>query len=140
MNRSDPAALVVASNGAKAGIPIEGSELRKLVGTLWFRGVVPKLSPEWRTRILEALIDNVEVPNHAVRVGRRAVHLSELNYDELQELSRTSVPEVIRTDLDLLLTVGRLWGGEAIGRFRFSGNSPNHAQSKLVSLLQGFRS
>jgi cell division GTPase FtsZ len=139
VNRSDPAALVIASNGAKAGILIEGSEVRKLVGTLWFRGVVPKLSQEWRTQLLEALVNSVEVPNHAVRVGRRAVHLSELNYSELQELSRTSVPEVIRIDLELLLTVGRLWGGEAIGRLRFTENSTNHAQSKLVSLLHGFR-
>jgi cell division GTPase FtsZ len=140
VNRSDPAALVVASNGATAGIPIEGSEVRKLIGTLWFRGVVPKLSQEWRTRLLEALVDSVEVPNHAVRVARRVVHFRELNYGDLQELSRTSVPEVIRPDLELLLTVGRLWGGEATGRFRFTENSPNHGQSKLVSLLQGFRS
>jgi hypothetical protein len=54
VNRSDPAALVVAGNGAKAGIAIEGAEIRKLLGTLWFRGVVPKLSQEWRMRLLEA--------------------------------------------------------------------------------------
>ncbi len=140
VNRSDPAALVVASNGAKAGIPIEGSEVRKLVGMLWFRGVVPKLSQEWRTRLLETLVNSVEVPNHVVKVGRRTTHLKELSYSELQDVATASVSDIVRTDLDLLMTVGRLWGGDAIGRFRFAENSNNHEPSKFMSLLHGFRS
>jgi len=140
MNRSDPAALVVASNGARAGIPVEGPEVKRLLGTMWFRGVVPKLSREWQTRILEVLVDSVEVPNHEVRLGRRAVHLSELSYGELQELTKTRLPDIVRPDVELLMTVGRLWGGDAIGRFRFTENSQHYEPSKLVSLLQGFRS
>jgi cell division GTPase FtsZ len=139
VNRSDPAAVAVAGNGAKSGIPIEGAEVRKLVGTVWFRGVVPRLSQEWRTRLLEALVATVEVPNYEVRVGRRTTHLKELSYGELQELARTSVPDVLRTDLDLLITIGRLWGGDAPGRIRFTDHSNNHERSKFMSLL-GLRS
>jgi cell division GTPase FtsZ len=138
VNRSDPAAVALAGNGAKSGIPIEGTEVRKLVGTVWFRGVVPKLSQEWRTRLLDALVDTVEVPNHEVKVGRRTTHLKELSYGELQELARRAVPDLLRTDLDLLITIGRLWGGDALGRIRFTDDSNNHERSKFMSLL-GFR-
>jgi cell division GTPase FtsZ len=139
VNRSDPAALAVAANGATAGIPIEGWEVRKLAGTVWFRGVVPRLSQEWRSRLLDALIETVEVPNHALKVGRRTAHLKELSYVELQEVARRSVPDLVRTDLELLITVGRLWGGEAPGRLRFVDTSNNHEPSGFMSLL-GLRS
>jgi cell division GTPase FtsZ len=135
VNRSDPAALAIARNGAKTGIPIEGSEVRKLVGTVWFRGVVPKLSQEWRTRLLEALVDTVEVPNHEVKVGRRTTYLKELSYGELQELARASILDGLRTDVDLLITVGRLWGGDALGRIRFSDDSNHHERPTFMSLL-----
>jgi cell division GTPase FtsZ len=140
LNRSDPAALAVASNGARGGIPVEGLEVKRLLGTMWFRGVVPKLSREWKTRILEALVASVEVPNHGVKLGRRAVHLSELSYGELQELTHARLPDVVRPDLELLTTVGRLWGGDAIGQFRFTDHSQTGEPSRLVSLLHGFRS
>src|SRR6185369_6010230 len=77
VNRSDPAALALASNGAKTAIPVDGLEIRKLLGTMWFREVVPRLSEEWRTRLLSALVDAVEIPNHVVKVGGRTPHLSE---------------------------------------------------------------
>ena len=139
VNRSDRAALALASDGASAGIPVEGLEVRKLLGTIWFRGVIPRLSQEWRTRLLEALADSVEVTNRVVKIGRRAVHLNELSYGELQDLTRTSVPDILRTDLDLLLTVGRLWGADSIRRFRFT-NNPQHEPSTFMSLLHGLRS
>jgi len=139
VNRSDPAALAVAANGTTAGIPIEGSDVRKLAGTVWFRGVVPKLSQEWRTRLLDALIETVEVPNHPLKVGRRTAHLKELSYVELQEVARRSVPDLVRTDLELLITIGRLWGGDAPGRLRFIDMSSNHEPSRFMSLL-GLRS
>lgn len=139
VNRSDPAALAVATNGAAAGIPVEGPEVKKLLGTMWFRAVVPRLSQEWRARIFEALVNSVVVPNHAVKVGRHAVSLSELTYAQLQEaVAKSSVPDTVRTDLELLVTVGRLWGGEAIGRFRFADASQHRESSKLASLLHGF--
>ena len=140
VNRSDPVALMVASNGATAGISVEGPEIKKLLGTIWFRGVVPRLSEQWRTRLLEVLVGSLEVPNHVVKVGRRAVRLGELSYDDLKDLAKTSVADVVRTDLDLLVTVGRLWGSEAIGRFRFTENVHIHEPSKLSNLLHGLRS
>jgi hypothetical protein len=129
----------VATNGATAGIPVEGPEVKKLLGTMWFRAVVPRLSQEWRARIFEALVNSMVVPNHAVKVGRHAVSLSELNYAQLQEaVAKSSVPDTVRTDLELLVTVGRLWGGETIGRFRFADASQHREPSKLANLLHGF--
>jgi len=140
VNRSDPAALALASNGAKAAIPIDGPELRKLLGTMWFRGVVPRLSDEWRARLLSVLVDTMEIPNHAVKVGGRAARLSELAYGQLQELRTRSVSEIVRSDMELLLTIGRLWGGDAIGRFHYSESAPAHAEtSRFGRLLQGLR-
>lgn len=139
VNRSDPAALALAGNGAQPDFPIAGAEVRRLAGTVWFRGVVPKLSAEWRTRLLDALAEEVEVPNHPVKAGRRSVHLSDLDYGELQELSRTSVLTGLRGDFDFLLTVGRLFGAEAIGRLRFADVSPERERPALVDLVPGLR-
>ena len=113
--------------------------MRKLAGTVWFRGIVPKLSQEWRSRLLDALIETVEVPNHAMKVGRRTAYLKELSYVELQEVARRSVPDLVRTDLELLITIGRLWGGDAPGRLRFIDIANNHEPSRLMSLF-GLRS
>jgi hypothetical protein len=139
VNRSDPAALALASNGAKTAIPIEGPELRKLIGTMWFRGVVPKLSEEWRTRLLSVLVDTVEITNHVVKVGGRSTHLSELTYGELQELKTRPASDIIRSDMELLLTIGRLWGGDAIGRFHYTGDAPTPDTSRFARLVQGLR-
>jgi cell division GTPase FtsZ len=139
VNRSEPAALALASNGAKTEIPIEGSELRKLIGTMWFREVVPRLSEEWRTRLLSVLVDAVEVPNHVVKVGGRSTHLSELTYGELQELKTRPAADSIRSDMELLLTIGRLWGADAIGRFHYTGNAPAPDTSRFARLMQGLR-
>jgi cell division GTPase FtsZ len=139
VNRSDPAALALASNGAKTAIPIDGSELRKLLGTMWFRAVVPRLSDEWRTRLLAVLVDTVEIPNHVVKVGGRTTHLSDCTYGELQELKTRSASDITRSDMELLLTIGRLWGGDAIGRFHFTENAPADETSRFGRLLQGLR-
>jgi cell division GTPase FtsZ len=139
VNRSDPAALALASNGVKTAIPIEGPELRKLLGTMWFREVVPRLSEEWRTRLLSVLVDTVDIPNHVVKVGGRSTHLSELTYGELQELKTRSASDIIRSDMELLLTIGRLWGGDAIGRFHYTGNAPSPDTSRFARLLHGLR-
>ena len=139
VNRSDPAALALARNGAMAEFPIGGAEVRKLAGTVWFRGVVPKLSAEWRTRLLDALAEDVEIPNHPVRTGRRSVHLSDLDYRELEELSRTSVLTGLKGDFDFLLTIGRLFGSDAIGRLRFADVAPEPERSTLVDLVPGLR-
>jgi cell division GTPase FtsZ len=140
VNRSDPAAIAVASNGTTAGISVEGPEVRKLLGTMWFRAIVPRLSQEWQARILEALVEGVAVSNHAVRVGRRTVPLNELDYDQLQEVAAKSwMPDIARADLELLVTTGRLWGREAVRRFRFVPPPERPTTSKLASLLEGLR-
>ena len=44
LNRSDPAALALAGDGATSDIPIDGAELRRLLGMMWFRTVLGRLS------------------------------------------------------------------------------------------------
>ena len=139
VNRSEPAALALAGNGAAAGIPIDGPEVKRLLGTLWFRTVVPRLSEAWKTRLLDALAGSLALPNHRVKTGKHAAALSELSYAELQEVARMSVPDAVKTDLDLLLTIGKLWGGDVLKRLRFADAPPGSDGSKLASLFQGLR-
>ena len=135
VNRSESRALALAGSGVSAAIPIDGLEVRKLLATLWFRTVVPRLSEEWQTRIFEALVTTVSVPNHAIRVGRQSVSLADLTYSQLAEFTRTSlVPDEVRPDVELLLTVGRLWGESAVQRIQFS-DAVNARRSKLGALL-----
>jgi hypothetical protein len=67
------------------------------------------------------------------------VNLGELNYEGLQELARTSVPDAIRTDLDLLLTVARLFGGDALKRLRFVEPAGDRDRSRFSGLLHPWR-
>jgi hypothetical protein len=64
--------------------------------------------------------------------------MSELTYSQLRDAAATSwVPDAARSDLDLLVAVGRLWGEEAVRRLRF-GPAPQHRQSsKIAGLLEG---
>ena len=141
VNRSNPAALALAGNGANCGIPIDGLEVRKLLGTMWFRTVVPRVSREWQTRMLDALVGSMTIENHAVRLGRQTRSLSELTNSQLQEVvATTALPDAVRSDVDLLLIVARLWGGDAVGRVRFSAGSPRHEGSAFASVLQRLRS
>jgi cell division GTPase FtsZ len=141
VNRSDPAALALASNGATSDIPIEGAELRRLLGMMWFRTVLARLSRDWRDRVLEVLIESVPVSDHAVKLGRQTMHLRELSYAQLQEISaKTLVPDWVRPDLELLITVGRFWGADTVTRFRFIEATERHESSMVESLLQRFRS
>ena len=141
MNRSDPVALTLARDGvgASGALPIEASDVRKLMGTVWFRSVVPRLCEAWRSRVLDVLVDGVEVPNHRVRRGRQTMQLSDMSYQDLQELAKTSTLAAIRPDLDLLLAVGRLWGEGALRRMRFTEATPNGTPTGLVGLFQGLR-
>lgn len=140
VNRSDPAALTLAGDGATSDIPIDGPELRRLLGMMWFRTVLARLSRDWRERILNVLIDSAPVPDHAVKFGRQTMHLRELSYEQLQEIgSKTIVPDWIRPDLDLLITVGRFWGADAVKRFRFVEAPERHEPSMMESLLQKLR-
>jgi hypothetical protein len=120
-------------------MPIDGADVRKLIGTVWFRGVAPRLSLEWRARLLNALVDALEVSDHPVKIGRRVTHLKGLTYAALQDVAGTSMPDAVRADVDLLLTVGRLWGADAVERVRFTEAPSHHEPSKFAGLLAGLR-
>jgi cell division GTPase FtsZ len=140
VNRSDPAALVLAGDGAESDIPIDGVELRRLLGMMWFRTVLGRLSRDWRERILNVLIESATVPDHAVRFGRQTFHLRELSYEQLQEIgSKTMVADWIRPDLDLLITVGRFWGADAVKRFHFVEAPERQEPSMMATLLDRLR-
>ncbi len=91
LNRSDPAALALAGDGVTSDIPVDGTELRRLLGMMWFRTVLDRLSREWRERLLHVLIESATVPDHAVKRGRQTIHLRELSYEELEEIGSHDV-------------------------------------------------
>ena len=140
LNRSDPAAVALAGDGATSDIPVDGTELRRLLGTMWFRTVLNRLPRDWRERLLHVLIESATVPDHVVKRGRQTVRLRELSHEELEEVSsKTSVPDSIRPDLDLLIAVGRFWGADAVKRFRFADVPERHEPSMMDSLLHKLR-
>ena len=139
INRSDSVALALARSEASESLPIEPADVRKLLGTVWFRGVVPRLSEAWKTRVLDVLVGGVTVPNHTVRRGKHSVRLSDMSYEDLLELAKTSTLATIRPDLDLLLAVGRLWGEDGLRRLRFADATPNGTPTMFAALLQGVR-
>jgi cell division GTPase FtsZ len=140
VNRSDPKALALAVDGVASDIPIDGDELRRLLGMMWFRTVLTRLSRSWLDRVLAVLIESVTVPDHEVKLGRQAVHLQELSYEQLQELgSKTMLPDWIRPDVDLLITVGRFWGADTVKRFRFDKAPERREPSMMATLLDRFR-
>ena len=107
---------------------------------MWFRTVLDRLSRDWRERLLRVLIESGPVPDHLLKRGRHTIHLRELSYQELEEVSaKTSVPDWIRPDLDLLIAVGRFWGADAVKRFRFAEVPERHEPSMMDSLLHKFR-
>ena len=63
MNRLDPAALALARNDATDSVSIDAGGIRKLLGTMWFRDVVPRLSEQWQRRVLDVLVDSIAIPN-----------------------------------------------------------------------------
>jgi|SoiMethySBSTD1v2_1073268.scaffolds.fasta_scaffold00263_40 cell division GTPase FtsZ len=140
LNRSDPAAMALAGNGAAADIPIDGGELRKLLGLMWFRTMLARLSPQWRERILNVLVDTAAVPDHLLKLGRQPMHLHELTFEQAQEIAaKTLLPDWVLTDLDLVITVGRFWGADAMKRLRFVEAPQRYEPSMMETLLDRFR-
>jgi cell division GTPase FtsZ len=124
VNRSEAAALKLAGNGADAEISIDAGQLRKLLSTFWFRSVFSRLSPDWRARILDVLVEHVSIPDHAIRSGRRTIHLSELTHEERRHLvTGVNLPDAIRADVQLLVMVATLWGEDAVDRFTLASAS-----------------
>jgi cell division GTPase FtsZ len=140
VNRGDKAARALAADGTTSDIPIEASEVRKLVSTPWFRSVFQHLSARWRDRLLDALLDDLTIRNHLVGEGRRATPLSRMPFEELQRAAiDVLVTDVVRTDVHLLVTIGQLWGREALSRVRFEPEEHPATPSRLETLLQTFR-
>ena len=100
---------------------VDPTEIRKLLGTVWFRSVFPRLSTAWRERLLGVLVDSLVVPDHVLKLGRREMRLRDVGLADLKELfSKSSVSEAVRGDIRLLMAVGNLWGPESLGRFQFA--------------------
>jgi cell division GTPase FtsZ len=139
VNRGDKTARAIAADGETCDIPFEASEVRRLVGTVWFRSVFPHLSPRWRDRLLDVLLDDVTIHNHVVGEGRRATRLSRMPFEELKRAAiDVLVTDVVRTDVHFLVTIGQLWGPEALGRIKFEPEE-QPTTSRLETLLQTFR-
>jgi cell division GTPase FtsZ len=120
LNRNDAAALAMAADGTISDIPVESGEIRRLLGTVWFRSVCRTLSPQWRGRLLDVLLDDAKIHDHVVRDGRRSVRLSEIPYHELEKIVvNPGVPDAVRADAQLLIAVGSVWGHDALARVRF---------------------
>jgi cell division GTPase FtsZ len=140
LNRSDPAAVALASDGATSNIPVDVTELRRLLGVMWFRTVLDRLSADWRERLLHVLIERAAVTDHAFKRGRQTIRLRELSYEELSQIGTTpGVPDWMRPDLDLLIAVGRFWGADAVKRLISVEVPERHQPSMMESLLHKFR-
>jgi hypothetical protein len=140
INRSDAGALDVAQNGANAGVRVDPTDLRKLLGTVWFRSVFPRLSNAWREHLLSVLVETVVIPDHVLKLGRREIRIRDIGLAELKELfSKSSLNEAVRGDVRLLLAVGNLWGAESRSRIHFAGAPAPEVTSKLALMMQGFR-
>jgi len=140
LNRRDPAALAIAQNGAEPRIAVDAVDVKKLLTTLWFRSAFDGLSAAWRERLLDALVEGLVIPNHALKSRRGLAPLESLDYTEIKEIySKSFVPESARADVELLLAAGRAWGAGVIGRFRFAESPRIDTARRLGALLQSFR-
>ena len=141
LNRSEPEALALARGGVDCRMTIDSTELRKLVTTFWVRSVFPRLSQDWRERMLDVLVQNVAIPNYSLRQGRRTLHLNEATLEDLKQIvTETIFPDAIRSDLHVLIAVGTLWGEGALARFEFTQDPDDGLKpSRLGSLLGAFR-
>src|SRR5262249_17234570 len=83
LNRQDPDALAIARDGAESQISLDGLEVRKLITRMWFRAAFEHFSARWRERLLEALIEDVAIPNHSVKCRRGVKPLQNVEYAEL---------------------------------------------------------
>jgi hypothetical protein len=140
LNRQNPEALALASGPVDPRISVDGPELRRLLTMVWFRSAFERLSTGWRERLLDVLVETVVIPAHVLKHGRAMVDLRGLSYPEIREVfSKTAIGDPARADLEMLLAVGRHWGEAALGRVRFSDSAKADGESRLGSLLHGFR-
>jgi hypothetical protein len=118
---------------------IDATEIRKLLGTVWFRSVFARLSRSWRDRLFEVVIERIPLEDQLLKVGRQLLPLSQINYSQLNELaSRPDLSDLVRSDVQVLIAVGRLWGEDAIKRCQFAGELST-PPSRLGTILNGLR-
>ena len=140
LNRNDASALAVAADGTTCDMPIEASQIRKLLGTVWFRSVFHCLSSAWRVRLLNVLLDDTRIRNHVVREGRRAVPLNQMSSEQLKRVAgNPNVPDAVRGDVQLLAAVATMWGSEALTRVTYEPAEDAPRSSRFDLLLPPFR-
>jgi cell division GTPase FtsZ len=140
LNRADRVALAIAAEERPSTIPVDGLEVKKLLGTLWFRSVFTLFSESWRERLLDALVAAVIVPNHVVRLGRNQAQVADLTLEQIQAIVEKPLTEShAGADLRLLHSIGLLWGADALERLRFGDVVHPGESSRLASLLAGLR-
>ena len=138
LNHAETAALSLAASDTDLPDALDVGELKKLLGTFWFRSAFDHLSTAWRARLLDVLVAGITLPDHLIKVGRSAVPLSELPFEQLKDLcSKTVIRGSAGPDLQLVLAVGKLWGPEAVNRLRFTALGESSESSRFASLLQG---
>jgi hypothetical protein len=140
LNRHDASALALATDGPIGDIPIAGNEIRRLLGTVWFRSAFRSLSLPWRNRLLDVLLDGTRIHNHLVGEGRRAVRLDQVPYEELEKIAvNPGVPDVVRAEVQLLVAIGGVWGSDALTRVTFEPLAQAGRPSMFEMLLPPFR-
>ena len=136
LNRLDPIALEIAARDPEPGVLVEGPAVRKIVGSVWFRSIFPKLSAAWRERLLDALAGSVALPNHVLSRGRQPVHLADGSHEDLKAIAASmAVSGDAGADLHLVLVIAGLWGDEARRRLRFVDAPVPERSSNLGGLL-----
>ena len=78
-------------------VRVDPTELRKLLGTVWFRSVFPRLSIAWRERLLDGAGRSTSSCRiTCCKLGRREIALRDIGLAELKELfSKSSVSEAV---------------------------------------------
>jgi len=136
LDRLDPIALEIAARDPDPDIVIDGSAVRKFVGTTWFQSVFPKFSSSWRERLLDALSRSVVIHNHAISHGRLIVHLADGSYEDLRAITAsTALGGAAGADLHLVLAVVSLWGEEGRQRLKFAETAAPGRASRMGALF-----
>ena len=73
-------------------------------------------------------------------MGRRSARVSELTYAQLREAAADlNLPDAVRSDLEQVVTIGRVWGEDATRHLRYRDVAVPATASRFASLVQGFR-
>jgi hypothetical protein len=135
LNRQDRVALEVAAGDPPPDIPLEGVEVRRLLGMFWFRTIFPRLSEPWREALLASLADSLVIPNHTLSRGREAVHLADASYDDLSRSPRPPPSLVLPARIPDGAFHLAVWGDDARRRLRFVEAAEPQNPSRLSAML-----